>query len=587
MNPKRRLRGITALLCAMFLCTSIPVHAEEEQIKISDKEYAVTLKDAVNVFIGNEKPVSGEIGSKVFLTYTVEKVTKNTVTQSGFIGTMDNTIPFPYTDEKGRLYVDGEENGSRLYEEGCTYVFRFERTEAGFEYQAVKLKGEEVTPIKFAGSTQTPEVENYKYYGTWIGGATQDNIVSATLNHVRCYDENGNDLGVAMNASSASRLDKVNEMFNVHPVIDSTYSFSFDDTDTAVISNRYPAKTDVVYMEYEVENVKKDDTTQQGLIASSAPTAAYPHADNKGYLLLKIYDKAEDKPMLKEGGKYFIRFEKKEDAFDCIVQRTVNGKTEIFSFPSEYGSYSPYYQYFSIWFGDGKDHSVTADFKNVKCYDADGNSLGIQLNKKDVPLSHKGGNEDYSTSEAVYYCKENNCLINLQDEQQFSMEADGIVTKGTYSIQGDTDLYLLTEEGKEHYIYAYLQLEDEEGNVYKRMKNSKVKFVTGDETFEEIAEAKNGYRVTEPEKPTKEGNTFKGWYLSDKTAFNFDTVVTESITLYAMWEDGNGNEYLAVDAEAKGIDTALYVSIAASAVIAIGSVAGCIVMVRRRRHGSI
>ena len=85
MNPKRSLRGITALLCAMFLCTGIPVHAEEEQVKISDKEYAVTLKDAVNVFIGNEKPVSGEIGSKVFLTYTVEQVTKNTVTQYSYI----------------------------------------------------------------------------------------------------------------------------------------------------------------------------------------------------------------------------------------------------------------------------------------------------------------------------------------------------------------------------------------------------------------------------------------------------------------------------------------------------------------------
>ena len=63
MNPKRRLRRISALLCVMFLCIGTPVHAEEGQVQISDKEYAVTLKDGVNVFIGNEKPVSGEIGS--------------------------------------------------------------------------------------------------------------------------------------------------------------------------------------------------------------------------------------------------------------------------------------------------------------------------------------------------------------------------------------------------------------------------------------------------------------------------------------------------------------------------------------------
>ena len=586
MNLKRKLKAISALLLTAVLCSSMPVHAEEEQIKISDKEYAVTLNDAINVFISNEKPVSGEVGSKVFLTYKVEKVEKNSAIQSGFLGTWDNMLAFPYDKGNGRLYVESEENGSRLYEEGYTYVIRFERTEAGFEYQAVKLKGEEVTPIVFAGSTATPGVENYKYYGTWIGGDT-NNTVSATLNHVRCYDENGNDLGISMNTSGATRLDKVNELFNIHPVIDSTYSFSFENADTIAISNKYPTKTDVVYMEYEVENVKQDDTIQQGFIASNMPTAAYPHADNKGFLQVKIYDKAEDKPLLKEGGKYFIRFERKEEGFDAIMQRTLNGKTELISFSGVHGTYSPSYNYFSIWLGEGENYCVTADFKNVKCYDAEGNSLGIQLNQKNVRVSHKGGIEDYSTSKAVYYCEENKKLINLQDEQQFSLDVEGVITKGTYTIQGDTDLYLLTREGKEHYIYEYLQLVDEDGNVYKRMKNSKVKFVTGEEHFEVMAEAKNGYRVAEPANPTKEGNTFKGWYLSDKTVFDFDTVITKSITLYAMWEDGNGYEYLAVDAEAEPIDTSLYIAIAVSAVIAFGGIGGCIIMIRRKKNGSI
>ena len=588
MSKKRKLRGICALLCTLLLCSSVmPVLAEEEAGRISDKEYAVVLNDAFNLFLSNEKPVSGEVGSKVFLTYTVEKVEKNESIQSGFIGTVDNSTAFPYADGNGRMYVETETKGSKLYEEGYTYVFRFERTENGFEYQAAKLKGEEATPIVFGSSTGAPEVENYKYSGTWIGGM-QDDVVSATLNHVRCYDENGNDLGVSMNTQNATRLDEVNNLLNVHPVIDSTYSFSLKNTDTIAISNKYPAKTDVVYMEYEVENVTQDDTYQQGVIVSSAPTATYPHADGKGLMQFKKYEKGQgETPLLREGGKYFICFQKKDDGYEATVQCTVKGKMEMFSFASSAGAYDPSFNFFSIWLGEGKDFAVTADFKNVKCYDSNGNSLGIQLNKADVPLSHKGGVEDYSTSEAVYYCKENGKLINLQDEQQFSVEVDGAITKGTYTIQGDTDLYLLTKDGKEHFTYAYLQLEDEEGNVYKRMKNSKVKFITGDETFEVLAEAKNGYRVTEPTKPTKEGNAFKGWYLSDRTAFSFDTVVTESITLYAMWEDGNGNEYLAVDAEAKPIDTSLYIAIAASAVIAIGSVAGCIIMVRRKKHGSI
>ena len=68
MSQKWKLRGICMLLSTVFLCSSLPVRAAKEQIKISDKEYAVTLNDAFNLFLSNEKPVSGEIGSKVFLT---------------------------------------------------------------------------------------------------------------------------------------------------------------------------------------------------------------------------------------------------------------------------------------------------------------------------------------------------------------------------------------------------------------------------------------------------------------------------------------------------------------------------------------
>ncbi len=587
MNQKWKLRGMCALLCAMFLCSSLPAHAEEEQIKISDKEYAVTISDGLNLFLSNEKPVSGEIGSKVFLTYTVEEVTKNTSIQSGLIGTMDHTLAFPYDKGQGRMYLETEENGSRLYEEGYTYVFRFERTENGFEYQCAKLKGEEATIVNFLSSTSVPESEAYKYYGTWIGGREGD-VVSAVLNHVRCYDEKGNDLGVAFNTASATRQDEVNKLLDIHPVIDSSYSFSLDNTDTLAISNKYPAKTDVVYMEYEVENITQDDTYQQGLIVSNAPTATYPFSDGKGLLQVKIYEKNQgETPLLREGGKYFVCFQKKEDGFEGIVQCTVDGKTETFSFTGVTGTYNAANSYFSLWLGEGKDFGMTADFKNVKCYDSEGNSLGIQLNKTNVPITHKGGIEDYSTSQAVYYCEANDVLISLEDEQQFSMKKEGETLKGAYTIQGDTDLYLMTEAGKEHYNYQYIQLQDKDGNIYKRMKESTVKFVTGEETFEAVAKAETGYRVTEPEKPTKEGNKFVGWYLGDGTAFDFDTVITESIILYAMWEDGHGNQYLAVEQSSGQPELSMVIGIVAAAVILAGSTAGCIIMIRRKKNGSI
>ncbi len=585
MRQRRWLKGISALLCAIILCGSFSVHAEDEQIKISDKEYAVTLSDALNLFISNDKPVSGEIGSKVFLTYTVEEVTKNATIQSGIIGTTDNDAAFPYVDV-GRMYLS---EGSVLYDEGYTYVFRFERTEAGFEYQAAKLKGDEAENIFFASSTGLPlsGEEAYNYYGTWIGGMEGD-VVSATLNHVRCYDEKGNDLGVHFNTTTAVNHNEMNSLLDIHPVIDSSYSFSLDGADTLAISSKYPTESDVVYMEYEVENVTEDNTYQQGLIVSSAPTATYPHGDNKGLLQLQMYEAGKgETPLLREGGKYFICFVKEEEGFAGYVQCTIDGETETFSFTGLAGAYSPSYPYFSIWLGEGMDYKITADFKNVKCYDAEGNSLGIQLNKTDIPVSHKGSLEDYSSTKAVYYCEANDGLIALQDEQAFTSEIQGVKEEGTYTIQDGSDLYLLVGEGKEHYKYAHLQLIDDDGNMYKRLKDSTVTFVTGDEVIKVKAEAGNGYRVAEPEAPTKKDNTFKGWYLGDETAFSFDTVVTESITLYAKWQDGDGNEYLAtMEDGASGFDIAMTIAIAVSALLIIGSAIGCVVIVRRRRNGS-
>ena len=48
----------------------------------------------------------------------------------------------------------------------------------------------------------------------------------------------------------------------------------------------------------------------------------------------------------------------------------------------------------------------------------------------------------------------------------------------------------------------------------------------------------NGYKVSRPADPTKDNNNFVGWYSDEglTNAWNFDTVVTSSMTLYAKWE---------------------------------------------------
>ena len=98
-------RAVCLIASVMLLCSSFTVRADEEQVKVTDKEYVVTLSDALNLYMSNDKPVSGEVGSKVFLTYTVEKVSKNTARQNGIVGTTDNTTEYPYL-EKGKLCFD-------------------------------------------------------------------------------------------------------------------------------------------------------------------------------------------------------------------------------------------------------------------------------------------------------------------------------------------------------------------------------------------------------------------------------------------------------------------------------------------------
>lgn len=189
---KRKLKNMVTIAFALvLLCTGFPSEAAEEQIKVSEKEYAVVLNDAANAFIGNKTPMSGVVGTKVFLTYTVHKVNSNYATQDGVIGTNNAAAKWP-SSEGCQIWS----SGTRLFQEGYTYVFRLERTEEGFAYQALKMKDDKVSNIQFTKGD--PVNDKFPYYGIWTGG-TSEHTVNAVLTHVRCYDENGNDLGLKTN----------------------------------------------------------------------------------------------------------------------------------------------------------------------------------------------------------------------------------------------------------------------------------------------------------------------------------------------------------------------------------------------------
>ena len=395
---KKKLSKIVVLAMSLILlCTGFTSYAAKEQIKISDKEYAIVLNDAANAFIGNKNPVSGVVGTKVFLTYTVHKLNSNYATQDGVIATNNAAAKWP-SSEGCQIWS----SGSRLFQEGYTYVFRLERTEEGFAYQALKMKDDKVANIQFTKGEATND--KFPYYGIWTGG-TSEHTVNAVLTHVRCYDANGNDLGLK--------------------------------------SNLDPRK-------------------------------------------VKIYEDGEV--------------------------------------------------------------------------------------------------EDYGTVAGGYYCEENKKLLALND-QKVAYVHDG--KKGqeiSYKILYGTQLTLSYPEGKEIWNYTHMKVKDDKDNVYRRLQNAKVTFVTGEETIVKDVNVDTWFQVEKPKDPTKSGDTFVGWYLGNDEEYKFDSVVTESLTLYAKWRNGEGHEYLAVGGDVNSFDYEPIIAISVSVLALVGIVVGYIIIVKKRRN---
>lgn len=93
-----------------------------------------------------------------------------------------------------------------------------------------------------------------------------------------------------------------------------------------------------------------------------------------------------------------------------------------------------------------------------------------------------------------------------------------------------------------NYPYRYNNLVDNQvisggyvdlDNPQSSQSDPKVTFEVDDSADTVVVE--RGTKVEEPEAPTKSGYTFKGWYSGDDL-FDFDTVITEDITLTAKWK---------------------------------------------------
>lgn len=560
-------------LCGMVLCNAFPVYATET-ITPSKKEYTIEISDAACVYFGNEKKVDFTVGKKYFLTYTVDKVQKNKTVQSGMAVTTEPNQNYPYVS--GTMNY---ETKSLLMDEGYTYFLRFEMTEDGMQYIAAKAKDETDNyvqlPLDFAGA----EPQN-GYFGLWTG---EGGKLTASLSHVRCYDEKGNDLGV-YGATARGVMVIGDGMLDPNEDLQHSYEFSLKNARTVAISNSRRTTSNVVYIEYTVKNVEPTGITQSGVINTTVPTNAYPHGISRGLLRYNSHATPEECKMLTEGASYVVRFEKTEDDFSAMIKRIVDGKVDYVSCTGWDGEFTDG-GYFALWFGESSQ--LTADFVDVKCYDGDGKNLAIQTNQG-VGITHHGNLEDYSECEAVYYCLKNDTFVSLDDECNASKWVDGDESSqaGTYYINA-SKLYLTVGDETEEFDYVFESFTDETENKYLRLRDAKVRFVSGVIGGEDIEQvtvtAKDGYKLTKPSNPSKKNNSFKGWCLGDGTEYDFDAVVTESITLYAKWEDGSGNEYLATEVSG-GINTAPVVAVGVSVLLTAGTVTASILVTKRRKQ---
>lgn len=564
-------KAVALVVAVVLLMGLLPISASA--VKPSGKEYGVSLGNATDVFIGNKTPVDLKAGESVYMVYTVESVEEISIEslpdakeaiQHGVVATGDNTRRYPY--EYGGKFFYRMDGG--LLDVGYTYFFKFGVNEAGeFEYTVGKSKDGESSyvtfPLEYGEGT-----DDYNSFGFWFGVG----YVTAELSHVMCYDENGNDLGVKSFGASVNTPDRM----QYDTQVQHAYSVSAVGVNNLAISSAKQRSSDVTYMEYTVKSADSR-MYQTGVYSTINPSDTYPH--NFGQLYYESFsDNLGNGYLLDVGASYIIRFEHEEKMMTASVQKTKDGKTEVYTFPATYGTYYEEAKYFGLWFGEGPSYPITLELINMKCYDDKGNNLGIRSNQGATSIVHFGEHEDYSVCEGLYINRENGALLALTDDKNAKLTVDGKTTDATYRIEAGK-MILVTDAGKETFDFLFQRITGENA-VYDRLGTYYVTFVDGTDNppAKQKVDAETGYTAMKPADPTREDATFEGWVLSDGTAYDFDSVVSESLTLYAKWSDGIAYEAVGDAA----IEWGPIIGIGSSVLLLAAALVIIIVLVRKK-----
>lgn len=403
----------------------------------------------------------------------------------------------------------------------------------------------------------------------------------------------------AADTKTGSKRD-MKELIQFEPLVDSCYDFVVENAMNICISNLEKTKSDVVYMEYEVGKVTKDQSNQTLLSVSTSPSSMIMGGIGKGKSNVLNYKTESGSPMLVSGAKYYICFAKRDGVLETYAQRTIGDKVEIIKFPYQYGEWHDAFEYFTLFFGEERSRKISCEFKNFKCYDESGKNLGIQLDSENVAVEiiQKGLLDDYSLCEAAYYCEEKPelGLIVLGEKGKGYRDINGQKEEFEYGVYAKgkepASINLRFKSGKEVFEYQYVVMTDGSGNKFQRLQDAKVTFVVDEESRTEEVTAANGYRIAEPEAPSKKGTKFLGWYLGNDEKYDFHSIVSESVTLYAKWEDGPEFEEIQAAVLSSNGSTgnnsnngaSMVIAISVSAITIIGCIICSILILRRKKH---
>lgn len=567
------------LVCSLLAtCIAFTASAAEEKVIPSDEDYSVSFKDLKGgIYISNKTSIGTAVGTEYYMTYTVKSVEHNsTYRQHGVIGTNVPTVAYPYStpeaDKGGLMYYDLRD---QMLTEGTTYFLKFTITEDGYDYRVGWGKGEDSRYVEFH-TTLSRVTSGLGYFGVWF----EDVDFGAELIKVRCYDKEGNDLGVQVNRKEATVY--VEQPMAKDTEVEHSYDIKVENQYIMNISNKFVPTSDTVYMEYTVKSGELARFEQVGLVLTDAPYLGFPYGNGTMYYnqYSRTLEQMTPGPLMEEGASYVIKFERKAEQFVVRAEKTKDGKTTLVDFNVTYGEYNKEQNFFCIWLSGIGTYANNFELVDFKCYDSNKVNLGVFCNLP-ATITHYGGLEDYRGMEGIFYSEEKGIRLDLNADRTASVTQNGVRKEGTYSISNDLVVTTNIDGAETNYDYFYTFLTDKDGNRYERMKTFKVSFDTagGNEVPLQLVGAEQNFLATKPDAPTMEGAQFVCWCTSDGQEFDFNTVITKSITLYAKWENIN---YVNV-ATAEALNSNWLVFVIGGTVVLLGGAAVGIVMIKRTK----